>query len=568
MKIKTKKAIRVCPKGNVLIFVMMAMVVLTALGIGILSVSRGARLHASRQKAETIAMLAAEAGYEKAIFWMSRQEDIFYVMKAGGSVSDSIQFQNGRCDVTISMYSFMRSRPAYRIVSTGYSGQFSRIVDVIVLQEIGGWDMGMCRVPQSSSSTTPVYFAAGEVIDMPIHINQLNDNPDNRDIYISGDPQFLSEVTMGESQRDGSGYNKYAGVINLFQGGIRFDQPESRITDSSSIATKIQRFRDSTLQACRFTPRGTASLPNPQSAVQIEFGVMNGVGKIRVTNNCTVRGFRQSSDSRTWDYCINGNSYSRYPIYAYHMMPSNAEATGQRIVGNVEQTYVTQSIAGMESEPGGQIYVDGNVIIGGDLALHGGDQVVKGRITIVATGNIWIADSIHLAGPHDANGMPTKDNPNALGLIAGGVIRVVDPGMADYGYVDGQPRNVNGHVYVPIGRSDPGYPSNTYKRYLPDPMIIEASLTVGGGGFGAENVARGYYGGRKEANGSQDDLTLRGTISEAIRGVVGLIGSDGYLKQYLFDPRFREGILPGDVWLRSKYVPAPAGWRDYTGNGQ
>ncbi|MHC4627490.1 MAG: hypothetical protein ACYTDV_10960, partial [Planctomycetota bacterium] len=63
--------------------------------------------------------------------------------------------------------------------------------------------------------------------------------------------------------------------------------------------------------------------------------------------------------------------------------------------------------------------------------------------------------------------------------------------------------------------------------------------------------------------GNQDQLIVRGTITEAMRGVVGLIGNDGYLKSYYLDSRLLEGILPGDMWLRGKYVPAPAGWNEY-----
>jgi len=46
---------------------------------------------------------------------------------------------------------------------------------------------------------------------------------------------------------------------------------------------------------------------------------------------------------------------------------------------------------------------------------------------------------------------------------------------------------------------------------------------------------------------------------------VGLLsgGGDGYLKSYYLDERLLEGVLPGDMWLRGKYIPAPAGWRDY-----
>jgi hypothetical protein len=376
----------------------------------------------------------------------------------------------------------------------------------------------------------------------------------------------------------------------------------------------------------------------------------------------------------------------------------------------------------VQSAPGGQIFVDGNVVIGGDSNLHNGDQVVNGRITVVATGNIWIADSIIVDGPHDANGMPSQNNPNVLGLAAQGAIRIVDPGMSSYaaggrnqypgpalagqtnitqpiwarqsesdgqffadeqrimresalrepdveqgiskfhplwvsmdqkpvllgrhsifdinpfiprlvfaqnvrkavdpgmfGYDPGsrnsyistpddeqikfvgrrgrrpgrkwrrpgrewrrpkkgkkpkkpkKPKKgkgteqIPGFEYVPIGRYDGGT-SEIYDRHLPDPMVIEAAITVGGGGWGAENVKRNiFYGDRKEAPGSgnQNDLIIRGTVTEAVRGVVGLtvIGADGYLKRYYFDERLFAGILPGDIWMQSKYIPAPAGWR-------
>ncbi|MHC4337342.1 MAG: hypothetical protein ACYSTG_05250 [Planctomycetota bacterium] len=218
----------------------------------------------------------------------------------------------------------------------------------------------------------------------------------------------------------------------------------------------------------------------------------------------------------------------------------------------------------MESEPGGQIFVDGNVIVGsGGVDLPGIQDVVKGKITVVATGNIWLADSIVVDGPHDADGVPSEDNPNVLGLIAQGVIKVVDPGMSDYSYVDGTPVEPAGFVYVPIGRADNGQPPDSHRRHLPDPVEVEASMTVGGGGWGAENVRRGSSGGRKEESGNQDYLVVRGTIAEACRGVVGLIGNDGYLKRYYLDDRLLQGVLPGDMWLQGKFVPAPAGWSDY-----
>ncbi len=584
MFLKKKKHIK--KRSSVLLLTIISMVILTILGLGLLTVSFGVRLHASRLKNESIAMLAAEAGYEKAVFWMGQQMDMAYVLKSGGSISDSLTLPNSYCNYDISLYSYLGSRPAFRIVSEGTCGRFSRTVDVIVLQAIGGWDMGLCKIPKGGTSTEEVYFADGEVIDMPIHINKADDRPDVKDIFITGRPQFLREASMGESRYNSFGTDKYIGVMGLFEDGIQFDQPKNRITDEDSVGMKVERFREFTKAAYTFSPVTKASVSNPQPAVQLEFFVDDGVGKVRITNNCTVRGFMQNSDSKTWDFKIrpgsDGEVFERYYIYAYHLMDEDAVGVGDRFVQNIESTYVTQTIGSIESEPGGQIFVDGNVVIGGDLTDYGGCQVVSGKITVVATGNIWIADSITVDGSHDADGMPSEDNPNALGLIAQGVIKVVDPGMSEYSYIDGgSPDEPSGSEYVPIGILDEsgggggwgggrrrgrggGGGSETNSRYLPDPMVIEAAVTVGGGGWGAENVLKRWgYGDRKELYGNQDDLVLRGTITEAIRGVVGVVNTDGYLKHYYFDERFLEGILPGDMWLRGKFLPAPAGWSDY-----
>jgi len=669
------------PTGSAYVLCTLAVVVLTTLGIGMLATAWQTRHRAIKFKSETASMLAAEAGYEQAVYWMSRQKDMLSALRDRvAGTSGALTFPDGSCKYEIGLYTFVGARPVYRVVAEGSSGVFSRTVNVLVIQAISGWDMGICRVPYQNNSTWPVYFAENEIVDVPLHINDLHDSPDNRDIYIKGSPQFLQAVGMGESRYTDGDADKYGSVLGLFDGGICFDQPDSRITDEVSIAEKIDRFRESTDLMYRFKPAASAGnkVKNPSAAVQFEFFVSeNGTGKVRITNNCTVRGFKQAGETQTWDYRVkpgtDGEGYERYEIYSYHVVDEYADATSQRSTHNTTQTYVTQIISGVESEPGGQIYVDGDVIIGGDMTEHDGSQLVKGKVTVVASGNIWIGDSITVDGSHDAEGKPSKDNPNILGLIALGVVKVVDPGMSDYDYVDDTPVEPAGYEYAPIGILDemegtppssasgsitiealavvgPGikadftashpdltceefdsrmtifidadqwtqshkmngctfkinippdaaklrikinadaddypqltedivgdvewlfdanevYESTLHKRHLPDPMVVEASITVGGGGWGAEHVERysngKYYGGRKEADGSQDFLVVRGTITEAIRGVVGLIGKDGYYKQYYLDQRLLQGILPGDIWLRGKYIPAPAGWHDY-----
>lgn len=552
--------------GSILVLCVLSMVILSILGLAMLSVAYGVRLRAIKLKNEAVAMLAAEASYEKAIFWMSQQQDMLIALQEGAEgTTGTINLADGYCDYRIEFFTFVGAYPVYRVVANGHSGVFSKTVDVLVIQAISGWDMGVCEIPSGYNSTYPVNFADGEIIDIPLHINKVDDSPDKKDIHIIGSPQFLRTVTMGESRETTGGLDKYSDVIDLFDSGIYFDQPDSKITDGTSIQSKIDRFRDSTNPQFKFTPVANANVENRQPAVQLEFFVNdNGVSKVRITNNCTVRGYHRNRDYKTWDFRIKpgsgGDRYERYDIYSYHLMPSNADATGERFVRKVSNTYVTQSIGEAESEPGGQIFVDGNVIIGGDKSLHNDNQLVKGKITIVATGNIWIADSITVDGDRTGD-MPAVDNPNILGLVAKGVIKVVDPGMSDYSYVDDTPVEPEGFEYVPIGHHDSGQP--VHKRHLSDPMVLEAAITVGGGGWGAENVRRSWYGGRKEADGSQDSLIVRGTIAEAMRGVVGLIGSDGYLKYYYLDERLLEGLLPGDIWLRGKYIPAPAGWKDY-----
>jgi hypothetical protein len=553
--------------GTSLGLALLSLTILTTVGLGLLTTGAGARHQALEIKGAFAARLAAEAGYEKAIFWMGRQQDMLTALQQGvAGTTGSLTFPESACTYQISLFSFVGARPVYRIASVGTCGPITRQVNVLVVQVVSGWDMGACQSPSGATSLTPVYFATGETIDMPVYINKANDSPDARDIFISGTPAFEGPVAVGESRRTASGADKYADVMGLFGGGISFDQPATRVTDESTVQAKVTRFRGSTKSQYIFTPTAGAGVSNPQPAVQLEFFVQNGVGKARITNNCTVRGFRQDNDSKTYDFAIhpgtNGTQFDRYYIYAYHVASRNAATNGDQRTVAISDTYVSQSFNGVQSQSGGQIFVNGNVIIGGNDTTGNNDQVVNGKITVVATGNIWVADNLLVDGAHDSDGVPTTANANVVGLLAQGVIKIVDPGLST---IDGT-INVNGYSYMPIGKPD--YPSagpsdsNYNHRSLSDPFTVEAALTVGGGGWGAENVRRGSYGGRKEATGSQDTLAIHGMISEAIRGVVGVVGTDGFLKSYFMDQRLLAGLVPGDIWLLGKFVPAPGGWQD------
>ncbi len=298
---------------------------------------------------------------------------------------------------------------------------------------------------------------------------------------------------------------------------------------------------------------------------------------MRITKDCTIWSYL--SNASTWDYRIDpdgdGTTYEKYPIYGYHYIPGPNENKryAVQIDDPTHPIYVSQSYGGVEGEPGAQIFVNGNVIIGSrgeNSSTVSQLNTVKGKISVVATGNIWITNELRLAGPHDPNGIPLADNPHALGLIAHqGVIKVVDTGMTTNGLLDTPVETIGTDEYEPIANLDhsPGVPE--YDRELPGHLVLEVAVTVGGGGWGVENVYRGdKFHDRENYNGtSYDELILIGTIIEAIRGVVGsevsFAHKNGYKKYYYFDERLLEGILPGDIWLRGKFIPTPAGWHDY-----
>jgi hypothetical protein len=545
-KIKLRKA-----KGYALPLILVAMLILIILSFGETMTSYTTRIQAVSVKAKTEAMLAAEAGYERAIFWMCQQSDILGALQAGGG-SGTIDFGTSTCAYEVSFQGFLGARPVFQVNSTGKSGRpvYTRIVDVNVMQETAGWAMGACRVPIGSSSTTEVWFKSGEIVDLPLHINKYNDSPDVADIWINtsgGAPRFLRKVEMSESRKTSGGTDKYSGVMPCFEDGIYFDQPNTRITDETAVTSKINRFRDSTNTSYQFTPIGTATGwgSYKYNAVQLEFFVEGGIGKVRITNNCSVKG----QNANNYDYKVTagsgGNTFEKYYIYDYHCKPTSQTS----LTIPVENTYVTQQFGGYESAPGGQIYVNGNVVIGGSDTTYP-DQVVKGKITVVAAGNIWVADNIVVDGPHEADGKPSANNPNVLGLIAKGIIKVVNPTSSN------SPSVPSDQTYQAIGITK----LSSSGRFLSDPTVVEAAITVGGGGWGAEDVPS-----RRTYSGSTDVLIVRGSITEIIRGVVGVFGStnNGYDKNYYVDDRLMTGILPGDIWFTGKYIPAPAGWHDY-----
>lgn len=567
-------------RGSILALTVILVIVLTLTGAALLKVAHGQLLQAVRVKNQESAFSAAEAAYERAVFWMSQQVDMLNYL-GQNQASGTLDFGSSTSDYAVTFSTFLGARPVYRIEANGYSGVFQHTINAYVVQAVSGWDLAMCRAPSAPNTTVALHFVTGDILDIPMHVNDLNDSPDNRDIYITGAPRFLSHVSMGESRYTTGGTDKYSSVMNRFEAGISFNQPASLIANADSVSQRVNRFRTYTHPSYQFAPSVSHTLPkhasgttgfrnevSEQPAVHMKFFVKEGQGYVRVYDNSTVAAYtRGGGDNTTFDYRINpgsGSTYFKYPIYGCHF--NSGTYTDIRIDDPASPIYVAQEFGGVQSNFGAQIYVDGNVVIGAaqeDMAVLGSMiNTVKGQLSVVATGNIWIANNLEVYGTRETDGMPTLDNPNILGLISQGVVKVVDPGMTTNGLLY-NPSFFDVSTlpgYAPIGNSGG---AASYNRQLPATVVVEAAMTVGGGGWGVENIYRNNaYPGRKNFNTNQKDrLVVRGSITEAMRGILGS-GNTGFVRSYLYDKRVAAGIVPGNIWLKGKYVVIPGGWSE------
>lgn len=71
--IKRHKNVKVFTLTEVMIAVVVLVIGVSSMSAYRFIAAHGVRLNAIRLKNEVVSMLAAEAGYEKAIFWMSQQ---------------------------------------------------------------------------------------------------------------------------------------------------------------------------------------------------------------------------------------------------------------------------------------------------------------------------------------------------------------------------------------------------------------------------------------------------------------------------------------------------------------
>jgi hypothetical protein len=151
----------------------------------------------------------------------------------------------------------------------------------------------------------------------------------------------------------------------------------------------------------------------------------------------------------------------------------------------------------------GVIYVDGDVAVSG---------VVRGRVTVAATGNIVIADDITYA-----TNVAAGTCEDILGLFAGGNVVISNTPL-------NSPWRING--------------SGTWRTYdnTPDEFIDAFILTLN------SFTVEGFNIGPDDAEECQGTdwgrgcIFLNGGIIQNIRGAVGQSSGTGYVKRYGYDP--------------------------------
>jgi Tfp pilus assembly protein PilX len=148
----------------------------------------------------------------------------------------------------------------------------------------------------------------------------------------------------------------------------------------------------------------------------------------------------------------------------------------------------------------------------GDVFIEGS---LKGKLTVAAENNVVITWNITYQG--GAGGT------DILGLIANNFVEVYHPfGCPAYkanGTCNSSQTNLN-----PTGKA------STFG----DPQISAAILSVNHS-FRVQNYASGARLG---------DLNVTGAIAQRYRGIVGLTGSTGYLKNYVYDTKLKYGSPP------------------------
>lgn len=476
--------------GTMLILVTVALLLVTALAVGMLAITSSALYFNNRQQLASIALNLAESGAERGDLYLLHQstppiyngETVIYDWTTLGSGSYRVTISG-----PVNPTEFLKT---YVITSEGKCGGVSKKVEIVIRQSSFGRYAYFTSSETSSLSGGAIWWRTGETIDGPAHSNNDNGSSFNINYNGSTSPIFKDMLTAHGSS------------INYSPSRPRRESDFKRIYANGSIGFKLGVPRiplpESTEDQREAAWGSTSGYPTT-TGVYMRAGSLGG---IYIVGDCAIQLALDSSGNQQVIITQTVSGVTKTTTVTIDKSNQTTSVTGA--VGADGATSAC-------SLPNGVIYATGNITsLKGTVAdnlVENSEIKTRSEMTIATDVNsgksITVTDNIkYNTTPDKTKGIadPVNLAAGTLGLVA-----------KDITISSSAPRNLE----------------------------IDAVCLAGG-----ENTSSGSFGvANYNSKTPTGTLTVIGGIIQKARGAVGTFNSStnqtmtGYAKNYKYDSR-------------------------------
>jgi Tfp pilus assembly protein PilX len=547
--------------GIVMITVLMVCMVLLIIVAGSIAYAIGSQPISRHDQNWNAALSAAEAGLDDYLFRLN-ENDQYYLYSSSNAPPDGNQAFAHWVDVPNSgaagqfRYSadttFLTSQGAILVTSTGRSGNATRTVQATLRRHAfidylyftdyettdpaayptssnsnsAAWAQTNCAkhyYEGRNSSCTDINFGNNDTINGPLHSNDA--------ILVCGSPTFTGNVTTSWNPSSGNKWRANGSCSNspsFKPGDPKYASPLTMPPNNVAIKADADKTLGGT--GCLYTGPTSITL-NSSGTMNVTSPFTKAVGG---PNNCATGTnlalptngviYVQNVPSSTTDY-----NYTAGCITHAQLASGSSNGSPVATVNNPLGYPQYQDITAY-SCTAGDAFVSGTL---------------KGRLTIAADNNIDVIGNIAYQGGTGGSDL--------LGLVANNYIEVYHPvdlqtsssgtpataAWCDAGYLNSSGSNYYCNLKLPGGTTA-----------LDNPTIDAAILSVSHS-FRVQNYAYGD-------NNPLGSITINGAIAQRYRGIVGLINTSGYTKNYNYDQRLKYQSPPRFL------SPVAAAWQIVT----
>jgi hypothetical protein len=431
----------VSQKGFALIATLIFVLVLTTLGIVILTMTRSDIKLASLQEESTKAFFLADAGIERALNWLENQQpppsaEDLPPDKLDGS-HPFTELGTGEYRVEIEIHKIGEIEAGYNITSTGYipnsenKKTVKKLKALVSLMNFAQYAYfsdietfpNNSAIPLSSSyAGDAIWFTGNDTFGGRVHSNSQ--------LHIVDVPDFYGKVTSTAEtidfynknyKPDGSDFpTEGRGFMGEYQLGVdRIDLPLYRNISDLDDKDSLQRITGGSWKKNDFPSSSGIYIPS------ITIGtVKNATGGIYIKGNVNSINLDvdSNSNSRISITPQSGSATEIISVTEPFNIPSGSTLNGKKVAGQQlipANTTLTKEpgknvYTSYEGLPNGVLYVDGAI-----NGLKGSNH--KGKMTVVSTQSITISDSIYYNGRDKKKALFDDDIEgidDSLGLIA------------------------------------------------------------------------------------------------------------------------------------------------------